>query len=71
MVLKPRPGGVAPEAAPGPQQTQPSDPLRLWLPQPQPVLVSPLREPERGEEWRAPALVAVQRGGGGGEKDGG
>lgn len=71
MVLKPRPRGVAPEAAPRPQQALPSDPLRLWLPQPQPVLESPLREPERGEEWRASTLVVVQGGGGGGEKDGG
>lgn len=52
--FSPDPGDVAPEAGPLPQQALPSDPLKLWLPEPHPVLEFPLREPKRGEEWRAP-----------------
>lgn len=75
--FSPDPGGVAPEAGPPCQQSLPSDPLKLWLPEPQPVLEFPLREPKRGEEWRAPLGAsalgpeAMQGEGGGGEKDGG
>ena len=41
--FSPDPGDVAPEAGPLPQQALPSDPLKLWLPEPHPVLEFPLR----------------------------